>query len=184
MKYPISATLALALIASTSPFFSSQAEALSCLPTDVYLADIVGKDDVVIFIGTAVDQIMEENYTAEVVEVKEVKQGVVEAKTFVYHQKDVAWGYLCNEGPDKKGNTSLYVATKDNFGKYQITKRLTVDSKEVKSLEADLKTEKVTGEITTVTTTDRMNQIMTTITELLSEVITFLKEYSYWKEGK
>ncbi len=184
MKYPISATLALALIASASPLLVSPAQALSCLPTDMYLADIVGKDDTIIFTATAVDQIMEKNYTAEVLEVKEVKQGYVENKIFAFHQKDENWGYLCNNGPKEKGSTGVYVATRDNFGKYNITQRLAVDSNEVKTLESDLKKEKVTGEVAIITTTDRMNQIMTTITELFAEVITLLKEYSYWKDGK
>lgn len=184
MKYPLTAALALVLIASTSPIFATPAHALSCLPTDMYLADIVGKEDNIIFIGTAVDQMTEKNYTAEVIEVKAVKQGYIEKKVFVYHQKDETWGYLCNAGPDKKGSTGLYVATRDSLGKYNVTQRLNVDSKEVKTLESNLEKAEVTGTIAELSSTDRMNQIMTTITDLFSEIIILLKEHSYWKHLK
>lgn len=184
MKHYISGTLALALITSISPLFTSPAQALSCLPTDMYLADIVGKDDTVIFTATAIDQIMEKNYTAEVLEVKEVKQGYVENKIFAYHQKDETWGYLCNNGPEEKGSTGVYVATRDNFGKYNITQRLALNDKEVKVLETNLEKAEVTGTIAELSSTDRMNQIMTTITEMFAEIITLLKEHAYWKSGK
>ena len=183
MKYS-KTLIAFALVAiTTSPFATPRAEALSCLPVDMYLADIVGKDDVVVFVGTAVDQIKENKYTAEVLEVKEVKQGYVESKIFAYHQKDDNWGYLCNNGPKDKGDTGLYVAIRDNYGKYNITQRLALDDKEVKTLENNLEKAEVTGTVAELSSTDRMNQIMTTITEMFAEIITLLKEHAYWKNS-
>ncbi len=183
MKYS-KTLIAFALVAIiASPFATPKAEALSCLSVDMYLADIVGKDDVVVFVGTAVDQIKENKYTAEILEVKEVKQGYVESKIFAYHQKDDNWGYLCNNGPKDKGDTGLYVAIRDNYGKYNITQRLALDDKEVKTLENNLEKAEITGTVAELSSTDRMNQIMTTITEMFAEIITLLKEHVYWKNS-
>ena len=181
MKNNTTAILTLALLLSFSPVTTPKAHALSCLPVDMYLADIVGKDDTVIFVGKTLDQIKENKYTAEVLEVKEVKQGYVENKIFAYHQKDETWGYLCNNGPKEKGSIGLYVATRDSYGKYNITQRLNLDDKEVKTLETNLEKAKVTGTVAELSSTDRMNQIMTTITEMFAEIITLLKEHTYWK---
>ncbi len=184
MKYSKS-LITLALVAIiVSPFATPKAEALSCLPVDMYLKDIVGKEDNIIFVGTATDQIIEKNYTAEVIEVDEVKQGYIEDKVFVYHQKDETWGYFCNIGPKEKGSKGLYVATRDNYGKYNVTHRLELNDKEVKTLEDNLEKAKITGTVSELSSTDRMNQIMTTITEILTEIITLLKEHAYWKNLK
>jgi hypothetical protein len=176
-------TLALVAIIA-SPFATPKAEALSCLSIDMYLADIVGKEDNIIFVGTAVDQIMEKNYTAEVIDVNEVKQGYIENKVFVYHKKDETWGYFCNNGPKEKGSQGLYIATRDNYGKYNVTQRLELNDKEVKTLENNLEKAEITGMVAELSSTDRMNQIMTTITEMFAEIITLLKEHAYWKNLK
>ncbi len=184
MKYS-KPLITLALVAIiTSTFATPRAEALSCLPVDMYLKDIVGKEDNIIFIGTATDQIMEKNYTAEVIEVDEVKQGYIEKEVFVYHQKDETWGYFCNNGPKEKDSKGLYVATRDNYGKYNVTQRLELNDKEVKILETNLEKAEITGTVAELSSTDRMNQIMTTITEVFTEVITLLKEHAYWKNLK
>jgi hypothetical protein len=51
-------------------------------------------------------------------------------------------------------------------------------------LETNLEKAEVTGTIAELSSTDRMNQIMTTITEMFAEIITLLKEHAYWKSGK
>lgn len=156
-------------------------QALSCLPLDMYLKDVVKDDTVVIFEATVKKQIEGSGYTAEVVTVSEVKQGYVEKETFVYHQKDETWGYLCNNGPKGVGTTGLYIALRDDAGKYNVTQRLELTDEAAKTLEADLEEAEVTGELTEITKTDRMNQIITTISDMLKEIGVLLKEYAYWK---
>lgn len=157
------------------------AHALSCLPVDTYLEDVVGKDEIVIFVGKSKDRIEETDYTVEVLTVSEVKQGYVEEETFVYHQKDMAWGYLCNNGPKAKGTEGVYVGTRDAYGKYLIYQRLELSDPLVAALNADLEDAEVTGETVELSKTDRMNQILTTISDLFKEIGVLLKEYVYWK---
>ncbi len=179
----IARTLAIVAIVAL-PYVPAPAHALSCLPIDMYLKDIVGKDEIVIFEGTTIDRIDEKHYTAEVVKVSDVKQGYVEGTTFVYHQKDETWGYLCNNGPDKKGSTGLYVAERDDAGKYQVYQRLALTDGAVKALNTDLKKAAVTGEVVEFSKTDRMNQIITTLKDLIAEITILLKEHAYWKAAK
>jgi hypothetical protein len=146
----------------------------------MFLKDIVGKEEVVVFVGTVSDQIMETDYTAEVITVTEVKQGYAEESLFAYHQKSVDWGYFCNAGPAaKEGDKSMYVANRDAFGKYVVAQRLT-DPLAV-TLEADLKKAEIEGTVAEITPTDRMNQIMTTVSDLFKEIKTLFKEYMYLK---
>jgi hypothetical protein len=183
MKKSIFYVLTLAAIIII-PAVPQPAAALSCLPVDMYLKDIVSKEDIVIFEGTSIKQIKESAYTTEVVTVTDVLQGYVETKTFVYHQKDETWGYLCNPGPSEKANaTSVYVAGRDNYGKYMVYQRLELDSDNLKTLKSDLSEAEVTGEVMTITPTDRMNQIFTTISEMLGEIIILLNEHAYWKSA-
>ncbi len=159
-----------------------QAHALSCLSVDMYLKDVVGKEEIVIFVGKSVDRIDETSHTAEVLSVSEVKQGYVEEEIFAYHEKDETWGYLCNNGPKEKGTEGLYVGTRDTFGKYLVYQRLELNDPLVKTLDADLKKAEVVGEVTELSATDRMNQIMTTISELFREIGILLKEYVYLRD--
>jgi hypothetical protein len=162
-------------------FMVPQAHALSCLPTDMYFKDIIGKEEVVVFTGTPTDRITEKNYTAEVIAVKEVKQGYVEENIFVYHQKDETWGYLCNAGPhEKEQQEGVYVATRDANGKYLVAQRLDTNSPLIVTLFADLKKAEITGEVVELSKTDRMNQILTTIEELYEQIKTLFAEYKYW----
>lgn len=172
----------IATIAVLAPVAAAPAHALSCLPVDMYLKDIVGKsDEVAIFVGTVTDQIMEDNYTAEVIAVEEVKQGYAEEELFAYHEKSVDWGYLCNAGPAKTGSKSVYIALRDDFGKYMVTQRLELTDPLVSALEADLAEAEVEGQIAEITPTDRANQIMTAISDMFVQIQTLFKEYFYWK---
>jgi hypothetical protein len=174
----LSFIIALALIA---PMVPSSAEALSCLATDEYLKSVVGDETIVIFTGTATDQIEGDGYTAEVLTVEEGKQGWVEEELFVYHEKSMEWGYLCNTGPGKEGEKGLYVAHLDANGKYNVYQRLALTDPLVKTLEEDLEDAEVEGGVSETTATDRMNQIMTTITDLIKQVQILMKEYVYWQ---
>ena len=180
MKKNILLLLIVALLV-IAPFSSLPAHALSCLPIGMYLKDIVGKEESVIFTGEAIDRLDETTHTAEVIEVDKVLQGYVEEKVFVYHQKHENWGYLCNTGPADKDTRGFYVASRDAFGKYTVSQRLELNDPLIKTLEADLKKAEVTGQVAELKATDRMNQIITTITDLIREIATLLKEFSYWK---
>ncbi len=174
---------AIALMAILSPLGATPAQALSCLPVDMYLKDVVGKqDEVTIFTGTVTDQIMEKDYTAEVLTVDTVKQGYAEDELFVYHEKSVDWGYLCNAGPAKEGDKSVYITLRDaKTGKYMVTQRLAMNDPLVAVLDADLKKAEVEGSLGEITKTDRMNQIMTTINDIFKEIQILFKEYIYLK---
>lgn len=162
---------------------ASSASALSCLPVADYLKDVVGKEEIVIFVGKSTEQIHEADYTAEVIAIEEVKQGYAEAQAFAYHEKSIDWGYFCNAGPGKEGEEALYVTSRDSNGKYVVYQRLSLSDPLVTTLEADLKKAEVSGEVMAFSKTDRMNQIMTTIVELLSEISLLLKEHLYWKSN-
>ncbi len=183
MKQTLIFTIVLVAIVATAG--APKAQALSCLPVDMYLKSVVGDETIVLFYGTAVDQIFEEDYTAEVINVDSVKQGYVEETVFAYHQKDVTWGYLCNAGPGKKGEKGFYVAMRDtDTGKYNVTQRLATNDKLITTIEADLKQAEIVGERVELSTTDRMNQILTTIQDLYEQIQTLFKEYKYWMTSK
>ena len=171
----------LAIVLLQAPLFVPQAQALSCLSISDYLKDVVGKEEIVIFVGTSADRWEGAGHTAEVLNVTEVKQGYAEKKIVAYHQIDPNWGYLCNNGPKAKGTTGLYVAERDAQGKYNVYQRLELNDPLIDTLESDLDDADIQGQVTELSNTDRMNQILTTISDLLKEIATLLKEYTFWK---
>lgn len=176
--------IALAVLTTVlAPIGVDRAFALSCLPVDMYLKDVVGKEEVVIFEATTIDRIEDKNYTAEVVHVTEAKQGFVEDTLFVYHEKHPDWGYLCNNGPKAKEATGIYVATRNDQNQYSVHQRLDLTDPLVKQLDRDLADADVEGGVSEITKTDRMNQIMTGVMELLSQITILLKEYTYWSKN-
>jgi len=176
---------ALVLSLFIAPLGAAPAQALSCLPVDAYLKDIVAKDEIVVLVGTVTDQMEETDYTAEVLTVEKVMQGYAEKEILVYHEKSADWGYLCNAGPvANEGVESVYIIGRDAHGKYNVYQRLSPTDPLVATLEADLEEAEVTGTVAEeMTTTDRLNQVMTTINELIAEIRTLLKEYTYWKSN-
>jgi hypothetical protein len=175
--------IALAAVAVILP--ATPASALSCLPTDMYIDEVIGKDEVVIFTATVNDQVKKDDYTAEMVTVTAAHQGYVENTIFVYHQKDETWGYLCNSGPKEVGATGVYIAERDAKGTYNVSQRLdTTDNAElIATLTEKLADADITGEIVTLTTTDRMAQIMTTVSDLFQQIKKLFSEYTYWKNS-
>ncbi len=164
------------------PFIPERASALSCLPIDTYLKDVVGKDEIVIFTGTQINRSEETDYTREQISVHKALQGYLEKELFVYHQKHSDWGYLCNTGPDtEKGSTGVYIAERDAFGKYNVYQRIEPGSVLFTSLEAELAKKDITGQINELSATDRANQIMSTIEEMIRHIMQLLKEYAYLK---
>lgn len=174
--------LAFVAIAVLAPIFAKPVEALSCLPIDMYLNEVVGKENVVIFSGASLERTEGSGYTAERIQVDEVKQGYAEEQVFVYHQKDETWGYLCNSGPKEKGSKGVYITERDTYGKYNVTQRLETSDKLVSELYNKLEDEDVTGERVELSATDRANQIIGTISDLIRQISILLKEYAYWKE--
>ncbi len=180
-----SALLLLPILGIGAFAFSPQsASALSCMETGQYLTSIVNNNETVIFTGTVSDTIESTDYTAEVLQVKSAEQGYVESEIMVYHQKHPDWGYLCNTGPAKKGITSLYVATRNDAGQYQVSTRLDTTQELATTLQKQLDTAKVEGEVVESTRLDRANQIMSTITDLFKQIGQLLKEYQYWASTK
>ncbi|MBY0537937.1 hypothetical protein K2P47_00900 [Patescibacteria group bacterium] len=163
---------------------ANPAQALSCLPTDMYITSIIGNDDTVIFVAKTDSTIEATDYTAEALTVTTAYQGYVEAKLMAYHRKDATWGYLCNSGPKGTNTESVYIATKDAAGKYQVSQRLDMDSNLLPDIKEMISDKEVVGEIIEFNKTDRINQIGTTIMELLQEVMILLKEQMYWKSVK
>ena len=180
-KALIGSLVIMALFAGTA---APKAHALSCLPIDMYLESVVGDETVVIFTGTAVDQIFKDDYTAEVIKVDTVKQGYVEENIFVYHEKMMEWGYLCNAGPGKENEKGFYVAYRDDQGKYNVSQRLSTTDPLVETIEADLKEAEIVGEKVELSSTDRMNQILTTIEDLYEQIQILFAEYKYWLANK
>lgn len=174
--------LAALIISLVLPLGVQPAAALSCLPIDMYLKDVVGKEEIAIFEATTVDRLEETTHTIEVLDVTKAHQGWVEDQLFVYHEKHPDWGYLCNSGPKAKGAKGLYVATRNEQNQYFVYQRLELTDPLVTALKADLAKAEVEGGVSTITTTDRLNQIQTSIVDLLSQIATLLKEFSYWSK--
>jgi hypothetical protein len=163
---------------------SHSAKALSCVPTDMYIESSIGNDDTVIFVAKTDSTIEATDYTAEAVTVTKVYQGYVEAKLMAYHRKDATWGYLCNSGPKGTNTEGVYIATRDDAGKYQVSQRLDMNSNLLPKIQEMIKNKDVVGEVTEFNKTDRINQITTTIKDLLSQILMLLKEQMYWQSTK
>ncbi|MES2748878.1 MAG: hypothetical protein V4606_00600 [Patescibacteria group bacterium] len=163
---------------------SGPAHALSCLPTDMYINSVIGNEETVIFVAKTDSTIETPEYTAEALTVNTAYQGYVEGKVMVYHPKHENWGYLCNSGPKGNNTESVYIATRDHNGKYQVTQRLDLDSNLMPEIKKQLKDKEIVGEVIPFNKTDRINQISTTIMDILKEVMILLKEQMYWKSVK
>ena len=157
--------------------------ALSCVETGQYLDMVIGTDDTMIVTATVQKTITEKGYTAEVVKVTDALQGYVENETFLYHQKDETWGYLCNNGPVGNGKSAMYVVTRNDAGQYWVSQTLDPKSDLAKDVVKKIADKKVEGEVVDFSATDRQNQIMTTIMDLFTQIGLLLKEYTYWKNS-
>ena len=169
-----------AAVAILAPLAVTPAHALSCLPVDMYLKDIIGKEEITIFIGSAKDQIEEDDYTAEVINIAEVLQGYAEDELMVYHEKNADWGYLCNAGPGDENERGLYITERNAHGKYNVYQRLELTDPLVETLKEDLEEAEIEGALAETTKEDRLNQIRTTIAELMEEIQILIQEFRYW----
>ncbi len=171
------------LVSVILPVGVERAAALSCLPIDMYLEDVVGKEEIVIFEATSQDRIEQTDYTVEVLTVTKAHQGWVEDKLFVYHEKHPDWGYLCNSGPQAKSSSGIYVATRNEQNQYFVYQRLDVSDPLVTELKTNLDAAKVEGGVSELTKTDRLNQIMTSLQDLLKQATRLIMEYKYWSKN-
>jgi hypothetical protein len=163
---------------------ASPAQALSCVPTDMYIESTIGNDDTVIFVAKTDKTIENTDYTAEALTVTTVYQGYVESKLMAYHTKNETWGYLCNNGPKGTNSEGVYIATRTDAGTYQVSQRLDMDSNLLPKIKELIKDKKVVGERIEFNKTDRINQITTTIKDLLNQILILLKEQVYWQGTK
>ncbi len=163
---------------------SEPAQALSCLPTDMYISSVIGNDETVIFAAKSNATIETTNYTAEALTVITSYQGYMDGKVMVYHPKHSDWGYLCNSGPRGNNTEGVYIATRDHSGKYNVTQRLELNSDLLPTIKDQLKDKEIAGEITPFNKTARIEQISTTIMDLLTEIMVLLKEQMYWRDAK
>ncbi len=163
--------------------YTPSASALSCLSIDMYLKEVVGDENIVIFEGKTTEKIEAAGYTAEVLSVSETLQGYVADTVMVYHAKNETWGYMCNAGPQEVGQSSIYIASVDNTtGKYSVNQRLDLSNSAIISLQADLDKEDVVGEVVEFSVVDKQNQLKTTITDLINEIKILLAELVYWQK--
>jgi hypothetical protein len=181
MKHNLPIIIIFALVCVS--FVPTPASALSCLPTDMYLESVIGDENVVIFAAKTVDTITESTYTAEALTVNTAYQGYVEKSLMAYHTKDATWGYLCNSGPKGNNTEGVYIATRNDTGTYQVTQRLESDSELFVAIKAKLANKDITGEVIEQSTEDRINQITTTIKDLLTTILILIKEQLYWQRS-
>jgi hypothetical protein len=174
--------LGVALLLVLTPLIPKQATALSCLSTAEYIQMIAGDDETIIFTGTVDEKIDTKSYTAEVITVTDALQGYIEDAVFVYHRKDETWGYLCNAGPSTIGSSNTYITTRDALGKYQVSQRIGTNDPLQKVLTETLAKKEMNGVIYPAPTSDRLVQLLTTITDTLAELKILLAEYAYWKK--
>lgn len=172
--------LVVTLFSITTP----AAYALSCVPTDMYIESSIGNDDTVIFVAKTDKTIENTDYTAEALNVSKVYQGYVEAKIMAYHTKNETWGYLCNNGPKGTNTEGIYIANRTDAGTYQVSQRLDMNSNLLPKIQELIKDKDVVGEVTEFNKTDRINQITTTIKDLLNQILILLKEQVYWQGTK
>ena len=160
-------------------FLAPQAEALSCLPVDVYLEGVVGDDATQVFIGTATEV---ENHT-QVVTVNESLQGWVAAELFVVHQYSDDWKYFCSNGPAVVGRETIFLTMVDQNSTRLVTQTLAADSKEGRDLIKMIKEEKVDAGITGATPAERASELRYSIIELIKVLVNMLLELKHL-EGK
>lgn len=182
MKHKIS-TILLGAVLVSSFAVAPAAHALSCLPTADYLKSVVGDEQTIVFIGTSLERTDTTEYTSEVIKVTKALQGYMESELFVYHQKHPDWNYLCNAGPQQKGSTGVYVVQRDSFGTYNVSQRLTLTEPIATDFLEQLEDAEVEGIASELTNTDKQNQILTTIGELISRIGKLLTELKYWQNN-
>jgi hypothetical protein len=168
--------LALAMV-SVLTFQAPSAEALSCLPLDMYLESVVNDGTTQIFIGTATA--VKDN--TQVVTVKRALQGWVASEVWVEHPWSQDWQYFCSNGPAAPGKETVFLTTVNEQGMYMVTQTLAANSDLAKGLIATLEKVGVEGSITEATPAERANEVRQAIIELIKRITGMLAELKYWE---
>lgn len=157
---------------------ASNASALSCLPTDMYLDTVVGDGTTQVFIGTATAV---KNHT-QVVTVTKALQGWVAPKIWITHPWSSDWQYFCSSGPSKPGVSTVFLVTIDQYGAFTVTQTLPADSVLAKDLIADIeKADDVDAGITEATPADRASELQQAIYDLMKVLLNMFAEFRYWQ---
>ncbi len=171
-KFLITISLVFAVL-----FQVNEAQALRCLPVDMYLDVVVGDETTQIFVGTATEV---KNHT-QVVTVSKVLQGWVAPQVWVNHPYSNDWQYSCSNGPAVVGKPTIFLTIMDQYNARSVTQTLALDSEEGKNLIAAIEKEKIDAGITDVTAEDRKGELMITIKELIGVLIQMIQEFKYWQ---
>lgn len=159
-------------------FQASYASALSCLPIDMYLDTVVGDGTTQVFIGTATEV---KNHT-QVITVTKALQGWIAPKIWVTHPWSSDWQYFCSNGPAKPGVPTVFLVIIDQYGAFNVTQTLPVDSVLAKGLIADIeKANDVDAGITEATPADRVSELQQSIYDLMKVIINMFAEFRYWQ---
>lgn len=171
-KVIIAFSLSLAFI-----FHATPAEALSCLPVDMYLDTVIGDETTQIFIGTATD--VKEH--TQVVTVTKALQSRMAPQVWVQHPYSKDWKYFCSNGPAKKGESTIFFTTIDAYGSYSVVQTLSVNSDIGKDFLKKIEGEEIDAGITEATPTDRASEMRQSIIDLIKALINMLTELRYWE---
>ncbi len=160
---------------------AGSAQALSCLPVDMYLNEVVKEEtgETLVFTGTATA--VTANHT-QVVTVTEAHKGWVAPKVWVQHPYSTDWQYFCSHGPAKAGEPTVFLVRVDGTtGTFSVTQTLTVNSAEAKSFIQALEKEETDAGITEATAEDREAEVQNSIMNLLTQLLNLLQELKYWE---
>ena len=154
-----------------------QAQALSCLPVDMYLESVVEDDTTQVFIGTATEV---KNHT-QVVTVSKVLKGYVAEKVWVVHPYSTDWQYYCSNGPAPVGKATIFLTIYDENSAHSVTQTIAADSEQGKNLIATLVKENVEAGVVEVVAEDRVLELKRSIVELLQLLLNLFSEMQYWQ---
>lgn len=157
---------------------TSNVSALSCLPVDMYLDNVVGDETTQIFIGTATAV---KNHT-QVVTVSKAMQGWVAPSVWVAHPYSNDWQYFCSNGPAKVGESTVFLTTINEFGSYTVTQTLPENSSLAKNLIKNIEAEdEIEAGITESTPAERADSVRESIMNLIKALLSRLAELKYWE---
>jgi hypothetical protein len=158
---------------------ASQVHALSCLPVDMYLDTVLTPEDgTFVFKGTATP--MTADHT-QVVTITEAVKGWVPSKMWVTHNYSDDWKYFCSNGPAKVGEPTLFFATVDDYGTWQVVQTLPLTDTIAKTFLKEAADEDLEGGITEATAKARRDEMIDSIQTLIKKVMAMITELKYWE---
>ncbi len=154
----------------------SSAEALSCVPLDMYLESVIKDGEAHIYIGTATAV---KNHT-QVVTVTKPLQGWVAPKIWVEHNYSNDWQYFCSNGPSKAGKSTIFFSTINKYGTFTVQQTLDVDSTEGKAFLETIEKADIDAGITEAKPADRADEVRQSIDRLVKALLQMFEEWKYW----